>query len=446
MRKLKLIIFREYLSRVRKRSFLFMTLFGPLLFTSLVILPAWISHQQDMEVKKIGVIDSSKLFIGSLPETRYIKFEYLYNVDVETVRDNWKNYDYYALLYIGHIVSYSPDAIQLMSYRQPALPVLMHISNTIEKQLEQMKLATYGIDDIDAILRAVKTDVTVRSIKWSKQGEDMVDVYGVATVLAYAGGLLIYFFVFMFGTQVLRGVSEEKNNRIVEIIFSSVKPLQLMAGKISGIGIVGLTQFLIWIVLTLVLVFFGKSFLGPDVMQVSQGDPVDLFSASSTFAREQPPISDRTILYSEVLHNLAAINLSVIVFSFIVFFIAGYLLYASLFAAIGALSDTETDAQQFILPVTIPLVIAVIMLFGVIQDPDSITASWLSFIPYTAPVIMMARIPFGVPYWELGLSIGLLVLFIWFHILLSAKIYKTGILIYGKKITPKEIFRWIRYK
>lgn len=445
MGKIGLIIRREYLVRLRKRSFLVMTLLGPLLFAALIIVPAWISQKQDQQVKTIAVIDSSGLFIGALPETKFIRFEYLHNKTVEQVRHNWSHNDYYALLYIGHIVTYTPDAVQLMSYRQPALPVLMHISHSIEKMLESMKLSTYGVPGIEGMLKAAKTGVTVRPIKWSRYdgSDDQTSVFGVATVLAYLGGFLIYFFVFMFGAQVLRGVSEEKNNRIVEIIVSVVQPVQLMFGKIAGIGLLGLTQFLVWILLSLVLLGLGKSFFRTDSAHLSSAQPTDLFSVSSTLAAEQVPLSEHTILYSDILSNLSAINFPLMLTSFLFFFIAGYLLYGSIFAALGALSDSETDAQQFMLPVTIPLVIAVLMLFPVIQDPDGNAAFWLSVIPYTSPVIMMARIPFGIPYGELLLSVCSLIVFVILHIYLSARIYRTCILFYGKKVKLKDITRWI---
>mgnify|MGYP001025911540 FL=1 len=241
MNKIKLIFQREYMTRVRKKTFIVMTILGPLLFGAIVIAPAWLATLEDTKTKNIAVIDSSKLFIDRLPETESIKFTYLENEKVEDVRQNFADSEYYALLYITHLVANTNSSVILYSDQQPSIGVKGHISSAIEKQLEQKKLRAAGIDE--NILQSVRTNINLRTIQWTEGGEEKESSTELAMIVGYIGGFLIYFFIFLFGAQVMRGVIEEKTNRIVEIIVSSVEPFQLMMGKIIGIGLVGLTQF-----------------------------------------------------------------------------------------------------------------------------------------------------------------------------------------------------------
>jgi ABC-2 type transport system permease protein len=444
MNKLFVIIKREFLTRVRKRSFILMTILGPLLFAAIFLLPTYIMSLDSNELKKIAVIDSSGLFIGKIPETHLLKFEYLKNTSVEKIRKDFDKTDYYAVLYIAHIIHYSPNAVQLMSYKQPSLGVTMHISNAIEKEVERQKLKTYEIEEMDKILASVKTNVAVQNIKWARDGVDKSGNAGLAMIVAYLSGFLIYFFIFMFCTQVMRAVIEEKSNRIIEVIVSSVKPFQFMLGKICGIALVGLTQFILWIVLCFILFNAVSYFTSTSIGKIPVGEPVnDLFS-NSTLASQQLIPNDKLFLFNDILQNIAGVDFTVMIIAFVFFFLAGYLLYASLFAAVGAMVDNETDTQQFLLPVTLPLILAIMVMLNTINNPDGNVSFWFSLFPFTSPIVMMARIPFGVPIWEVYLSAVLLVGCFILFTYLSARIYKTGLLMYGKKPSLKEVFKWLK--
>lgn len=438
-----------------------MTILGPLLFGAIVIAPAWLANMEDKEVKKIAVIDSSKMFVNNLPETEYIKFDYQKNTSVEEIKNNFNQTDYYALLYITHLVANTSSSVVMYSDKQPSLSVKSHISSAIEKELEQQKLRAQGIDD--NILQAVKTDISIRTIQWTESGREKESSTELAMIVGYIGGFLIYFFIFLFGAQVMRGVIEEKTNRIVEIVVSSVKPFQLMMGKIIGIGLVGLTQFGLWVLLTLIIVTAAKPLIAPQ-MSTPAAQEVNAPSIMEQQSTDQSmPFQDAAKQKADANRNnnenvsenlgpqyifeaLEDINFVLIIVVFIFFFLGGYLLYGSLFAAIGSAVDNETDTQQFMLPITIPLILAIIVLVNGISNPQGGIAFWFSIIPFTSPILMMARLPFGVPAWEVILSMALLVLTFMGTTWLSGKIYRTGILMYGKKVNYKELWKWIRYR
>ena len=445
MNKIKLIISREYLTRVKKKSFIVMTILGPILFAAMMIVPAWLASMEDTDIKNIAVIDSSGIFINKITDTDYIKFKYLNNTSIDEVKQTFSESDYYAVLQIFPSITYEPSAVHLFSNKQPSFSVKSHIANSMEKELKNKKLRSHGIDE--NVLKSIKSDVSIRTIQWTDDGEEKESSTEIAMALGYASGFLIYFFIFLFGAQVMRGVIEEKTNRIVEIIVSSVRPFQLMMGKIIGIALVGLTQFLLWIILTFVIITGVKTVFFPELGTKNAQEVVvqDLFEQQNIPQAEtmQPQNIDK---FSSILNAAKSINYGVMFGSFIFYFLGGYLLYGSLFAAIGSAVDNETDTQQFMLPITIPLILGIFVMMNVVQNPESPIAFWFSIIPFTSPIVMMVRIPFGVPYWEMALSMGLLVLtFIgstWF----AGKIYRTGILMYGKKVNYKELWKWLRYK
>lgn len=445
MNKIAIIISREYLTRVRKKSFLIMSILGPLFFAGLMITPAWISQMEDKEVKIIAVADSSQLMLGEFPETDYIKFEYLPNANIEYHKQHFLESKYYALLYISHVVASSPNAVHLYSDKSPSLGVQMHISNAIEKRLERDKLKAFGIEE--GVLAAVKTNISIRSVKLSKTGEEKVNNFTLAMVMGYLMGFLVYFTIFFSGSQVMRGVIEEKTNRIIEVIISSVKPFQLMMGKIIGVGLVALTQFLLWGVLTLAIYTAVIPMVMPDVKALSKNAPVENFMETGSSMQAQVPATEElNAELSDMLGALNDINFGVIIITFLIFYFGGYFLYASLFAAIGSAVDSEADTQQFMLPITLPMIIAIIAMVNVIQNPESPLAFWFSMIPFTSPVVMMARIPFGVPYPQIILSSLLLISAFVFFTWMAAKVYRTGILMYGKKTSWKELWKWLTYK
>ena len=438
-----------------------MTILGPLLFGAIVIAPAWLANLEDTEVKKIAVIDSSKMFVNNLPETEYIKFDYLNNTRVDEIKNNFNQTDYYAVLYITHLVANTSSSVVIYSDKQPSLSVKSHISNALEKKMEQQKLRAQGIDD--NILQAVRTDINIRTIQWTDSGREKESSTELAMIVGYIGGFLIYFFIFLFGAQVMRGVIEEKTNRIVEIVVSSVRPFQLMMGKIIGIGLVGLTQFGLWVVLTLIIVTGAKPLIAPQmntpaaheinapsIMEKQSTDQSMPFQGAAKQKADAKRSNNENVSENlgaqHIFEALENINFLLIIGVFIFFFLGGYLLYGSLFAAIGSAVDNETDTQQFMLPITIPLILAIIVLVNGISNPQGGIAFWFSIIPFTSPILMMARLPFGVPAWEVMLSMALLALTFIGTTWLSGKIYRTGILMYGKKVNYKELWKWIRYR
>ncbi len=451
MNKISLIISREYMTRVKKKSFMIMTILGPVIFAALIILPAWFAQMKDTKQKTIAVIDSTGAFMNKIPETEYLKFEYPGNVDMEDMKTAFPETEYYAILHISHLVHNVPRSVRLFSDQQPTLGVKNHIENAIEKELERLKMEAVGIDE--STLASIKSNVDIQTIKWTKTGEAEESHTEIAMIVGYISGFLIYFFIFLFGAQIMRGVLEEKTNRIVEVIISSVRPFQLMMGKIIGVGLVGLTQFILWVMLTFGFVTVIQKAVLPDMGKTPAGQEVtsqDLFEAAPRQAARaemlQVPEKGEEDTMEKIFKSFQTIDFAVILSMFLVYFLGGYLLYASMFAAIGAAADQDTDTQQFMLPITIPLILAIIVMMNAIQNPGSSLAFWFSIIPFTSPIVMMVRIPFGVPYWEISLSVGLLIFTFIGTTWLSAKIYRTGILMYGKKVNYKELWKWLRYR
>lgn len=443
MSKISLIIKREYLTRVRKKSFIVMTILGPILMAALFIVPAFLS-QMGGDSKTIQVVDETGMFIERFEDTEILQFKPLYT-DIETAKELFPKSGDDALLYIPLTELSVPTNAFIYFDRQPTMSMKSHISNTMRREVESLKLAASGIDA--DIMRSIKSNVNLMTIKLHEGGKEEKKFSEVATILGFVSAFLIYIFIFMFGSQVLRGVIEEKTSRIVEVIVSSVKPFQLMMGKIVGVGMVGLTQFLLWIVLTLVLVVgFQTAFPGKFKASETENMLVtDSRIASPAQIGEETMEMDDSMM-AQIAEGIRSINFGAIIFSFLFYFLAGYLLYAALFAAIGAAVDSETDSQQFMFPVTIPLIIAIVMAQYVINEPNGAIAFWFSIIPLTSPVIMMIRIPFGVPFTDLALSAGLLVLGFLGATWMAAKIYRTGILMYGKKVDYAELWKWLRYK
>ncbi|HBF87415.1 MAG TPA: ABC transporter permease [Bacteroidales bacterium] len=446
MSKITLIIKREYLTRVKKKSFIIMTIIGPILMAALMIVPAWVSQLEDQDNKTIAIIDQTKAVSLAIENTQYLKFERLENKSLDDVKKDFKTSGYYAVLFIPENITSAPSGVQLFSNKQPNLGVKMHISNALEKELESEKLKASGIDE--NILKAVKTNVNISTFKWTDEGVEEESSTELTMAVGFIAGFMIYLFIFLYGAQVMRGVIEEKTSRIVEVIISSVRPFQLMMGKIVGVAMVGLTQFLLWIILTFVIVtvvqtvFFDINPANIQQEVVAQ----DLFTGSSSQLSEIQPVMDENA--SEIqgmLSTLKNIDFAVMIGMFLFYFLGGYLLYSSLFAAIGGAVDNEADTQQFMLPISAPLIVAFIVGQNVVNNPDGAVSFWFSIIPFTSPVVMMIRIPFGVPFWEIALSAVLLVLTFIGTTWLAGKIYRTGILMYGKKITYKELWKWLRY-
>ena len=442
MNKIFLVIQREYLVRIKKKSFIIMTLLGPLLFGSLMVGPALVAmYAKDDSLKNIAVIDETGKFQSKLPEKDNIKFRYLQNTTLDQARKTFAKDSLYGILYIPTGAIEAPSGVRFFSKEKPNLELKNHLENAIGKEIEKGKLAAYNIADIDTILKKVKTDVSIRTIQWNEDGTEKESSAEMSMIIAYISGFAIYMFIFLFGAQVMRGVIEEKTSRIVEVIISSIKPFQLMMGKILGIAAVAVTQLLIWVLLTTGIFMGVKTFLIDKSASAEQIQNVMVKANSAPMAGDAADMSKA----SEVFSMIGNANLPFIICCFFFFFIGGYLLYSAMFAAIGAAVDNETETQQFMLPVTIPLILAILIMTSTFQDPNSSLSFWASMIPFTSPIIMMARVAYGVPDWQLALSGVILVASFVGMTWLSGKIYRVGILMYGKKTSWKEILKWMRY-
>ncbi|MCL1822508.1 MAG: ABC transporter permease, partial [Prolixibacteraceae bacterium] len=362
------------------------------------------------------------------------------------VKENLGTSPYYAVLYIPRNV-YSNSSVHLLSFKQIPLDLTSQISRKLSQIIETDKrrqvVEETGIPDLEEKLAATSTRITVNTLKVSETGEAKKSSSIVAFMVSYAMGFIIYFFVFMYGSMVMNSVMEEKKNRIVEVIISSVKPFQLMAGKIIGTALVGLTQVAIWIVVGFAVLVGVQSFISPDTAQEIGQSVLQSQEHMNIASGEMSGMQHQAAEMLEMINNL---NLPLILFGFIFYFLAGYLLYSSLLGSIGAAVDNPEDSQQFVLPITLPLILSIILLVSIVRSPDGPLAFWSSIIPLTSPICMLARIPYGIPAWELILSMALLILTVIGAIWVAAKIYRTGILMYGKKITFKELFKWLVYK
>ena len=450
MNKVSIIIKREYLTRVRKKSFIIMTILAPVLMAAIIIVPTLIMVNQDQDYKKIAVVeDNSDLFKGVIKNTKTMEFAYLENVRIEDLKNSYQEAGYYGILYISPEIVNTPNAIQLISKQQPPIALLEHIENSLEKEIERQKLMTYKIENLDEIMKNVETKVSVQTIKIDDSGQVKETSTGIAMALAYIGGFLMYMLVFMFGSQVMRGVIEEKTSRVVEVIVSSVKPVQLMMGKIIGIALVGLTQFLIWVFLTIAIAGVIRSTVlkKSDMTQLTENVTKNLMTPEQQAAMETqaPEMNTDLAEFSKLFDSAMNQPWGLIIICFIFYFVTGYLLYASIFAAIGSAVDNETETQQFMLPVTIPIILALMVAMGTMQNPESSLSFWCSIIPFTSPIVMVARLPFGVPYWQIAVSMVLMVITFMAFVWMAAKVYRTGILMYGKKTSWKEMWKWLRY-
>jgi ABC-2 type transport system permease protein len=430
MNKILLIIQREYLTRVRKKSFILMTILGPLLFAGSFAAIIWIGSK-DGDEKVIDVLDESRLFEGKFTSTGSVQYRYI-DSGLNEAKENLSSSSSYGILYIPVNINLdNPQGITFFAEGNPSVEITSSINRTLKNEIEDLKLTRSGLDR--EVLAGLKTNVSISTINLSDQGEAESNAL-IASAVGYVSSFLIYMFIFIYGTQIMRGVVEEKSNRIVEVIISSVKPFQLMLGKIFGIACVGLTQFLLWIVLTTVisgsvLAFFQKDAVseGKEMMeQVSSGQ-----------------VADKSENIAQVVNALNSINFPYVIACFAFFFIGGYLLYGALFAAIGSAVDSDADTQQFMFPIVIPLVFAIASLAVVLRDPDGSFAFWMSMVPFTSPVVMMMRVAFNVPEWQLLLSMFFLILGFIFTTWIAGRIYRIGILSHGTKINYRVLGKWL---
>ncbi len=440
MNNLGIIIKREYLTRVKKRSFLLLTFLGPLFFATLIIAPSLLMlRSEKMESKKaIVVLDESGMFEGKIENTDANTFIYENeNANIDSLKKFVFDGIYDAFLYIPSTSLNIPVSAKLYSDKQIPMTLSSHIEREMKQVVEHQKLLASGIDP--DIVKASKTSINVSTIRMDEESGEKTSYAELEYIIGLVLALVIYFAIFLFSNQVLRGVIEEKTNRIIEIIISSVKPFELMMGKIVGIALVGLTQFLLWIVLTIGIYLVASGILiGPEVMSPSGTVMTEEISQITETTQGQD-------IMLEAVNMVQSINFGAILWSFLFYFVFGYLLYAAMFAAIGGMVDNETDSNQFSTVVSLPLMVAIVCSIAMVNNPDSSLGLWLSMIPFTSPISMMIRIPFGVPYWQVAVSLILLILTFILITWLAGKIYRTGILMYGKKPSFKEIWKWLRY-
>ncbi|MFN3951779.1 MAG: ABC transporter permease [Thermaurantimonas sp.] len=446
MNKIWLIIRREFLHRVRKRSFLIITLLGPFLFGALITAPAILSTVQ-LEKRVILVHDRATL-LDFHQGSGDIGFAYLdpSKYDLRQAKDYLKeNPQFYALLYIPTGETWDPDfmaaGIAMYSQGDISLKVQSYVESLIKSKIQEEKLKLLGVDP--AVVKQSETNVRLRTFYLEDADKaEKQSATELKFVLAFIGSLLIYLFIFLYGSMVMRGIIEEKSNRIVEIIITSVKPFQLMMGKILGIALTGLLQFAIWVVLSAAVyslasqVLFREKFEAARVLAAQQ----EQLKAEGSAV---PLDIDRSI---EIINAIQTINFPLVLSLFVFYFLFGYLAYGALFAIVGSTVDNETDSQQLVLPISIPLIISILAMSSIIDNPESTLAAALSYIPLTSPVIMMARIPFGIPWWETALSMLILILFFIVATWVAGRIYRVGILMYGKKYTFSDLLKWFRYK
>ncbi len=425
--KIGIILGREFSVRVKKKSFILTTILTPILMAALFIVPTVLMVVGGKDTEKVMVQDNSGIVAPYLESSSTA--EYIIAPEgstLEQLKADFNNLDVYALVGISELDS--SNNVQAVAYSAEPLNVDIKsdISRKVNKAVETMKLSLYNITDLDRILEEVRSDVQITTLTLTEKGEkeESTEIY---MALSYIMSFLIYMFIFMFGNMVMRGVIEEKSGRIVEVIVSSVKSVELMIGKILGVALVAITQFVIWVVLTLILVMVAGFLLGGDLVGTMESAEVAGMGS--------------------ILKGISEVRFGYVITCFLIYFVLGYLLYAGMFAAVGAAVDNEADTGQLSIPITVPLILGLFLMIPTFQNPTGQLAFWSSIIPFTSPMVMMARIPFGVvPFWELALSIILLLATALLMAVISAKIYKVGILTYGKKASFKDLWKWIKTK
>jgi ABC-2 type transport system permease protein len=426
MGKILLILQREYLVRVRKKSFIIMTILGPILIGGLYAGAIWLAVREGGTQRTIEVIDQGNLFSNTFESQKNLTFMPS-TLSLEEAKQGIIDERYYAVLHIPDLNIDNPSGIRLYAKKQIGLEDVNAVENYLKRKIEDLKLIRAGIDK--QTLASIDTRVSVSTVTLSVEEGEKGGSAAAAMIAGFAAAFIIYISIFIYGVQVMRGVIEEKTNRIVEVIISSVKPFQLMLGKITGIALVGLTQFFVWIVFGFILSGIITGISGADQL-----------------AAEMTVALKRATVAGDMMNSMLELNFPLLIGCFLFYFLGGYLLYSAMFAAVGAAADSETDTQQFMLPITIPLIMAFVLAQAVIRSPDGTLAFWLSMIPLTSPIIMMVRLPFGVPPLELITSMLLLAGGFLGVTWLAARIYRVGILMYGKKVNYRELTKWIFYR
>ncbi|RSC93457.1 ABC transporter permease [Tenacibaculum singaporense] len=438
MKRLRLIIEREFIAKVRNKSFIVMTFLSPLLMIGMGALVFFLMKKNDEKVKKIVYVDESGMFSKDIfKDSKTVKYEDFTALGIEDSKKKVEDGDYYGALYIPKQDSLEmlAKSIEFFSKDSPSMSIMESLEDKIDKELRHKKLTSFGIDI--AHIEESKISSEIKMLNFSGEKSSKL-INGLKIGVGAIAGYLLMMFVMIYGTSVMRSVIEEKTSRIIEVIVSSVKPFQLMLGKIIGNASAGLLQFFIWGILFLVFSLVASSFFGVDMMEMQSAK----VSPEQMEAIQQTATNKGEMIVQEIFR----LPLVKMFFLFIFYFLGGYMLYSSLFAAVGAAVDNETDTQQFMMPIMLPLILAVYVGFAtVINDPHGPVSVIFSYIPFTSPIVMLMRIPFGVAWWEIAISMLLLILTFMVIVWIAAKIYRVGILMYGKKPTYKDLWKWIRY-
>lgn len=448
MSRLGLIIQREYLQTVGKKSFILTTLLVPILSILLcVVAPIMLSSVHSDELKTVAVIDQTgqKTFSSLIKDTE----EYHFDIIGDTVSSNMHElYDeaetsYYAIVQIPANIE---QTLQLNIFSEASVPASLgrDVEHLLRPALRKARITSYGIENLEQIIDDCDVRLQVNSVKWDESGAESVTSAEISMMIGMILALAIYMFVLSYGAMIMSGVVEEKTSRIVEVIVSSCKPLELMLGKIIGVALVGFTQFAIWGILLVIGGSVAAGIFGVDMTSAGGVDPAAIASAQGLDAEAISAQISANPRANEIFQMIMSINFGLIFSCFILYFIGGYLLYASLFAAFGSAVDQQQDTAQFMTPLMFFMIFALYAGMFSMENPDGPLAWWCSMIPFTAPITMMVRLPFDVPFWEIALSLGLLFATAFFVLWLAARIYRTGILMYGKKFEWKELWKWIR--
>lgn len=434
MNKIGLIIAREYIARVKKKSFIIMTILGPILFAGMMAIVIW-SATREGDQKLIQVIDESGFFENKIENTETITYQFI-QADIEESKESLlRSEAIFGILHIPKIDLDNPEGIKFYSTQSPGIAIEGGIEKRVRGIIEDEKLANSGLDQ--ELIDNLRSYVDIQTINLSDTGGESESNSGIAFGVGYVSSFLLYMFIFIYGMQIMRGVTQEKTSRIIEVMIASVRPFQLMMGKILGIAAVGLTQFVLWAVMTTALTSATSTLI------LDQPTATEQFANEAGMDTEGMQTQDKAFDLHSVI---AKIDLPLITASFLIYFLGGYLLYGALLAAIGSAVDSEADSQQFMLPVTLPLIFSMMMISIVIQEPHGTMAFWLSIIPFTSPVIMMMRLPFDVPLWELALSISLLIAGFCGTTWMAGRIYRIGIFMHGTKVNYKTLAKWFVMK
>lgn len=447
LHRINIIIGREYLNRVKKKSFLIVTFLVPVLFAALCMLPALIINGLNEESKTLAVVDESSVVMPYLQDSELVSYKDCTGRSVEELKAELGESDYDAILAISTLDTVARTvSAEIFSLKPLGIELGEIVNSRINDAVEAYRISTYDIEDLKVIMEEVKADVKLRSYTLDEEGKETINESGVFMIVSMVLGMIIYMFIVIFGGMVMSSVIEEKSSRVVEVLVSSVKATELMFGKIIGIALVAITQFLLWVVLTAAIIGIVGSIAGPSLL--ADADPATMVQMSAGVDAAQAEAIASAMSepgeMSVILTTLKNMPIATILVCFLVFFVFGYMLYASLFAAIGSAVENEGDTQQLQIPVTIPILIGFFIAIYAFKAPESPLVFWGSMIPFTSPIVMLARLPFGVPAWEIIVSIVLLIATVVLCAWISAKIYRVGILVFGKKSTFKDLWKWFK--